>query len=39
MRFGWVRADNHDDVGIHDADEWLRTGGRAERLLQSIAGR
>ena len=39
MTVGRVGADDHDDVGLLDAVEILRAGGRAECRLQAIAGR
>ena len=34
-----VGTDDHDDVGIHDAVEWLRAGRCAERRIQAVARR
>ncbi len=39
MRVRGVRTDHHDDVGVVDGLEILRSRRRAERLLESIAGR
>ncbi len=39
MAIGRIRADDHDDVGLHDRIEILRAGRFAERVLESVAGR
>ena len=33
-----VGTDDHDDVGIHDAIEWLRARRRAERRIETVPG-
>ena len=37
MALGRIRADDHDDVRLHDGVEFLRAGRLAERVLQAVA--
>src|SRR5690349_457929 len=37
MALGWIRADDHDDVRLHDGLEFLRARRLADRVLQTEA--